>query len=308
MPSHDGDVNGKSAQNTAPSWTSSDYPYPTDYNDHFETPLIAYQDVQPIIDAYFASLSRSDDDDEDSQRILYDPYYCNGRTKTLLHQLGYTHVLHERRDFYTEPATDYTILITNPPFSENHKQRCLEFCTQSGKPWLVLLPAYCITKQYVMKITATTATSTQQNSPLRFCIPSTRYHYAHPASTGHAECPFRDSVWLCGGFPLSVVEAYTTASVEVVAKRLGVRLDNRPNPRQRRRKQLHSNEKKGYSGSDSATSDMQGGGDERIGHEIVGKGEDKVRNDAGRSIGVQPPRKKRSKYRDANGKRTKSRF
>ena len=44
-----------------------------DYNDHFETPKIAYLDLKPFIETIAHSLNRTID-----QIVIYDPYYCQG--------------------------------------------------------------------------------------------------------------------------------------------------------------------------------------------------------------------------------------
>ena len=261
-------------------WKPSEYPYPTDYNDHFETPLVAYQDIQPILEAYLSTLQPSD-------QIIYDPYYCDGRTSRLLHSLGFPNVLHNCCDFYSHPASQYGILVTNPPFSGDHKQRCLDFCIASQRPWLVLLPAYCITKQYVKTTTA---------DGVRYRIPSTTYQYVHPEGTGHAECPFRESVWLCGGFPSSFrsrLDEWTTASLEQVAQRLHVPTGNRPNPKQRRKKSRTS----ASTATDGALSSTKV------------DTSTKIKENTSKSPAATTKRtKKKSKYRDGNGKRTKGRF
>lgn len=45
-----------------------------------------------------------------------------------------------------EPKHD--VLVTNPPYSGDHKKRCLEYCRASGKPWFLLVPNYVATKDY----------------------------------------------------------------------------------------------------------------------------------------------------------------
>lgn len=77
------------------------YPYRTDYNDHFETPLEAYEHIVPLLDALHPNRN---------EHIIYDPYYCNGQTKVLLSNLGFSKVKHEKRDFYQD------IMMNNVPF------------------------------------------------------------------------------------------------------------------------------------------------------------------------------------------------
>ena len=78
---------------------------------------------------------------------VYDPYYCNGRTKTLLEGMG--GVMHECLNG-TVPHHD--ILITNPPYSDSPKERCLRYCLSSlrlrHRLSFVLLPNYVASKEY----------------------------------------------------------------------------------------------------------------------------------------------------------------
>ena len=115
------------------------FPYPVDYCDHFETPLQAYKDIAPLVDELFFRNTDSNDSKNKRKRTsftdrsdirVYDPYYCHGQAAVALQkELGYTAV-HEKRDFYkdmeqgTVPSHD--ILITNPPYSDQHKKVHIE--------------------------------------------------------------------------------------------------------------------------------------------------------------------------------------
>lgn len=95
------------------------FPYETDYCDHFETPQKAYDDIAPLLDILTTTTS------DRSEVTLYDPYYCDGRAGKLLRRLGFQ-VQHERRDFYKDindgKVPHHDILVTNPPFSDQHKK------------------------------------------------------------------------------------------------------------------------------------------------------------------------------------------
>lgn len=258
-------------------WSASEYPYETDYNDHFETPLLAYQDTKPLIDWLIALLnndgvespnSGSHDEETTStishERIanssgmnkknrhnspspprarestesvpvaittdvtLYDPYYCNGRTTVLLRELGFSNVFHEKRDFYADieggKVPEHGILITNPPYSDTHKKRCLDYCfeqlrgmsernaetktncSRNKTPFLLLMPAYTASKQYYRDCllgpqsqtsSSSEASSQQASEDVVYLVPSAPYHYEHPQNTGKEKSPF-DSLWFCG--------------------------------------------------------------------------------------------------------------
>eukprot|EP00978_Attheya_sp_CCMP212_P012697 scaffold31776_cov45-Attheya_sp.AAC.1 len=245
------------------------YPYQVDYNDHFETPIVAYKDILPLIDLTLQknqdesgsrlsnpidapldttnvskkkqllkkdrkrlakqkafqepqedgedgeSKSIADDEGEPTRRnddlvmerrrcgVIYDPYYCNGRVVDLLRQLGFREIRHERRDFYADVAQEkvplHDVLITNPPYSTNHKEQCLEFCVkklrQTGTPFFLLLPNYVALKEYYRHATQTK--DGNEANDIVYVVPPDPYEYDHPEGTGHDIPPF-SSIWFCG--------------------------------------------------------------------------------------------------------------
>lgn len=206
-------------------WNPNQYTFDADYNDHFETPLQAYIDLLPLLDAI---------QPDRTQHVLYDPYYCNGQTKRqLVQSLGFSNdnVIHEPgRDFYHDIRhnnlpSHYHTFVTNPPYSDEHKERCLQYCLSSnsanvGKVFCVLLPCYVAAKQYYRKLMAvdtnncdndddkhnnnnsTTETKTETGIvKMMYVVPTSskehQYHYTHPDGTGHDTPPF-DSMWYVG--------------------------------------------------------------------------------------------------------------
>jgi hypothetical protein len=338
-------------------WNASDYPYATDYNDHFETPLQAYRDVQPLLD-WFAETRHRDDNGDSNQPLLqqqmtksaitlYDPYYCHGRAAVLLRELGYENVVHAKRDFYVDIAQSqiphHDIVITNPPYSDNHKKRCLDFCLAqlrgdddsddvSGqkrlpRPFLLLMPAYTASKQYYRDcLTASSSSSDSRSNALEdvvYLVPSTSYHYEHPDQTGKDQSPF-DSLWFCGigkervvafqqyweSLPLETTAttaqkrpSLITCLADLVARKV-ISVHNRPNPRQRRKKRHFG------------TTDHS---DESQAKCIVAVAPHNKRKHADGQSSSKPQNpkeqdtnrvaEKKSKYRDPNsGRRTKKRF
>jgi hypothetical protein len=87
-------------------------------------------------------------------------------------------LVHAKRDFWADVAKgtvpEYDILVTNPPYSGDHKERIIKFCAESGelmlwkggrrtishsplpdpwfvlagKPWALLMPNYVANKAY----------------------------------------------------------------------------------------------------------------------------------------------------------------
>lgn len=170
--------------------------FEVDYNDHFETPLAAYADIAPVLDVAAKMLSK-----ERSSLVLYDPYYCQGNMRSHLATLGFTNVINENRDFYKDIAEsrvpEYDVLITNPPFSGDHKPRLLDYLKSTGnkKPFLLVLPAYTATKSYWRDFVATVSA----NPGFMYVMPRVSYPYDHPEGTGKDAPPFY-SAWFVGGF------------------------------------------------------------------------------------------------------------
>ena len=248
----------KCATDTTTTWHPSDLPFATNYNDHFETPFQAYVDIKPVIDWLCTSQLHVDK----SEVRLYDPYYCNGRTATLLQELGYSNILHEKRDFYSDIANNtvpvHDVLITNPPFSDSHKTQCLNFCFQKLRqavkpddvksksiPFLLLMPAYVATKQYFRDFLTNESDSVHD---VIYLIPSTTYKYDHPENTGKEYCPF-ESLWFFGigkdrinsfqmyweSLSLETRRLTLTTSLAQLQTLRIVSATNRPNPKQRSR-------------------------------------------------------------------------
>ena len=238
------------------------YPYKVDYNDHFETPLVAYTDILPLLDAVaprceeFRSSKKKkrcrqkkNKDDETCQsssagigtntdtgtgtnnrcsHIIYDPYYCNGRTKQLFNSLGFTNVQHEKRDFYKDikhnTLPDFNTLVTNPPYSQDHKEKCMLFAIkrlrETTNPFFILMPNYVACRNHfrtAISIKNLSQTKSKQqkehggNDPLdiMYVVPSTPYEYEHPEGTGKEIPPFA-SIWFCG-IPVNKVESVKEA-------------------------------------------------------------------------------------------------
>lgn len=86
---------------------------------------------------------------------------------------------------------EYDVLVTNPPYSEDHVKRCLAFCMRSNKPWLVLLPNYVAAKPYYAPILAGRAGAKWGGPPADleegvppvapfYVVPKKRYNYWSP--------------------------------------------------------------------------------------------------------------------------------
>ena len=93
----------------------------------YETPLQAYRDIRPLLRSIGKQLGRG----RKADVCVYDPYYCQGTVQRHLAALGFNDVINEKRDFYKDVAEGATpvhdVLVTNPPYSGDHKKRLLRF-------------------------------------------------------------------------------------------------------------------------------------------------------------------------------------
>jgi hypothetical protein len=128
------------------------HPFRANFNDHFETDLTAVKDIVPCL-SEFRTLIRPNCPEAFS---LYDPYYCNGSVVQKWNSLGFLKVIHDNRDFYRDivdgAIPPYDILVTNPPFSDDHIPKLFEFLLEKKKPFAVLMPDYVATKPWYRKL------------------------------------------------------------------------------------------------------------------------------------------------------------
>lgn len=146
------------------------FPFPTEPDDHCESPLDAYRHILPFLERLFPSKSKC---------RIYDPYYCHGAVKCNLSELGFPHVYNENEDCYQVwdtkgkyPKMD--VLLTNPPYSGDHIPRLLKHVTSKAfgnRPWFLLLPTWVHKKDYYREIV---------RSPAFFLVPKKRYVYVPP--------------------------------------------------------------------------------------------------------------------------------
>lgn len=102
------------------------------------------------------------------------------------------------------------MVVTNPPYSEDHFQRLLRFCHSNAKPYLLLLPNYVCGKDYYLPcVTGSSRKAAASAAPRRqepqYLCPRRRYNYwtpkglrdrnemnkhGHSSELGHRTSPF----------------------------------------------------------------------------------------------------------------------
>lgn len=82
-------------------------------------------------------------------KIIYEPFYCTGRSKDILNSIGYENVIHNDVDFFTHyDKYEYDIIISNPPFSI--KKKIFDKLREIDKQFIMIVPVSIITKQFFM--------------------------------------------------------------------------------------------------------------------------------------------------------------
>jgi hypothetical protein len=166
------------------------FPFPTDPDDHCESPSQAYAHIQPLLLHLQSKLSSKN---KKALRI-YDPYYCNGAVIDNLRALGFPSVYNKKEDCYHVWASassvssnnnnnkscsypDFDVLITNPPYSGDHIEKLMQHVTSANfgdRPWFLLMPDWVHKKDYFESLT-----KRRRVQPF-YLVPKKRYVYLPP--------------------------------------------------------------------------------------------------------------------------------
>lgn len=205
-----------------PGWS-----FEVDAGDHFETPIAALEDVAAVL--RFAARARARARGQPIEGVasrlrVYDPYFCTGRVAEMLGGLGFPAVVNWNRDFYRDIQEDtlpeFDVLLTNPPYSGDHKKQLFRFIVHRQQaavlqgvpePFLLLLPSWTVGKAlfqaFLRRLAQVYAGSHAKAADARvfwLCRRGKRgraakYTFDHVYGAGLADCPFF-GLWICGGF------------------------------------------------------------------------------------------------------------
>eukprot|EP00756_Hemistasia_phaeocysticola_P060495 Hpha_TRINITY_DN4078_c0_g1::TRINITY_DN4078_c0_g1_i1::g.63645::m.63645 len=186
------------------------WPFPTNYGDHFETPEVAYSHIAPWV-------KEATREKEEGQNDVYDPYFCSGAAAAKMRKAGLgSEIYHKREDFYKlSPKPRYCCLVTNPPYSDDHKERLLQYLLDRPGPFCLLLPAWVASRAYwrqylwagcsgregvrLKEAEGVAVPATMERvAGVVYVVPEVDYSYNHPDGAGQKNSPFR-SVWFLGG-------------------------------------------------------------------------------------------------------------
>jgi hypothetical protein len=131
--------------------TEVHHAFEADADDHCETSPEAHANIVNFLVKAADAVGKRPAD-----LVIYDPYYCAGGTRRSFAALGFPNVINRNEDFYAVVAEgrvpDHDVLVTNPPYSADHVERCLTFAARNlaerGRPYFLLLPSYVINKPY----------------------------------------------------------------------------------------------------------------------------------------------------------------
>ena len=230
----------------------AEWPFETDYGDHFETPKKAYIDVKPLLKAI------AKDTGSTTQGLrMYDPYYCRGRAAVQLSSLGFDTLINLKRDFYKDIAAGKTpaheALLTNPPYSGEHKEKLFRYLLdqqrqERPKPFMLLLPAWTASKavwrQFLAALAQIRAGNTsatlehgegvptsrlgddlEEKAGVCYVCPGEKYEFI-AAGAARDSAPFF-GIWFCGGLDYADGQSGTARAVQLVAKAQAARAQSR---------------------------------------------------------------------------------
>lgn len=174
------------------------FPYPVDPDDHCETPAEAFRDIAVFLSHIGVPKEKF---------RIYDPYYCDGAVIEHLQSLGFPNVYNKKEDCYQrwschgDPLPPFDVLVTNPPYSENHIEKLLRFATSRSfgdRPWFLLMPHWVHKKDFYLELT-------KDIRPF-YLVPRKRYVYLPPngfravkKSDVHKKSSPFVSMWFCWG-------------------------------------------------------------------------------------------------------------
>jgi len=137
-------------------------------DDDYETPSSALEDLLPYLE---------------KNKIIYDPFYCNGTVIEEWEKLGYT-CINEKKDAFNREHPDFDYLISNIPFS--CKEKCFKLGFLLNKPFIFLIPLNSLGSQWIKKYW----------DKLQFIIPRRRIAFTKKNHTTKNVAYF-DCVWVC---------------------------------------------------------------------------------------------------------------
>ena len=141
-------------------------------DDDYETPSNILDSLTPYLE---------------KDKIIYDPFYCNGTVIEEWKKLNYT-CINEKKDAFDREHPNFDYLISNIPFSL--KKKCVELAFKLDKPFMLLMPIDALGSKWIGKYF----------DKFQFIIPNGRYNFLKNNELGKGS--WFDTMWLCYGMNL----------------------------------------------------------------------------------------------------------
>jgi len=101
------------------------------------------------------------------EKVIYEPFYGDGKSGEYLRELGCKNVIHkERVDFFNNEEV-YEFILSNPPFSKS--KEVMSHLAKLNKPFIMLMP--------LLKINTSYFRENFKNKNLQILIPRKRIHF-----------------------------------------------------------------------------------------------------------------------------------
>ncbi len=137
-------------------------------DDDYETTKNILKDLLPYID---------------KDKIIYDPFYCNGKVKEEWSELGYD-CYNEKEDAFDSNPPEFDYLISNIPFSL--KKESIKLALDYDKPFMLLMPIDTLGSLWMG----------EYFDKLQFIIPKKRYNFFKKSQEKKSSSWF-DTMWVC---------------------------------------------------------------------------------------------------------------
>ena len=120
-----------------------------------------------------------------TDKIIWSPFYCDGKQKEYFKELGYD-IIHEDKDFFSY-TPEYDIIIDNPPFSK--KNEILNKLNDLDKPFILICPSMLLSYKYFQ--------TNFKDKNIQLIIPYKRMNFKHLNSNKKNYSPPFASFYYC---------------------------------------------------------------------------------------------------------------
>ena len=120
-----------------------------------------------------------------TDKIIWSPFYCDGKQKEYFKELGYD-IIHEDKDFFSY-TPEYDLLIDNPPFSK--KNEILIKLNDLDKPFILICPSMLLSYKYFQ--------TNFKDKNIQLIIPYKRMNFKHLNSNKKNYSPPFASFYYC---------------------------------------------------------------------------------------------------------------